>query len=43
MFDFECKELQTQNIRHDGTGKIFRDQKLENGDKRKPKITIKAI
>ena len=42
LFDFECKELQTQTIRHDGTGKIFREQKHENGDKRKLKIQIRT-
>ena len=40
LFDFECKELQSQELRHDGTGKIIRETKLENGDKRKAKITI---
>ena len=43
LFDFECKELQMQQIRHEGTGKILREQRFENGDKRKAKINIKTV
>lgn len=43
LFDFECKELQIQQIRHEGTGKIIREQRFENGDKRKAKINIRTL
>ena len=43
LFDFECKDLQTSNIKHEGTGKIFREQENEGGDKRKAKIQIKTM
>ena len=43
LFDFECKELQKHSLRHDGTGKLIREQKLENNDKRKPIIKIKSV
>mmetsp|Transcript_44492 Transcript_44492/g.59025 ORF Transcript_44492/g.59025 Transcript_44492/m.59025 type:complete len:160 (+) Transcript_44492:410-889(+) len=42
LFDFECKELQIQNLRHEGTGKILREQRVEASDRRKVKITIKT-
>ena len=42
LFDFECKELQTQTFKHEGTGKIIREQRIENNDKRKVKINIKT-
>jgi len=32
-----------QQIRHEGTGKILREQRFENGDKRKTKINIRTL
>lgn len=44
LFDFECKELETSNVRHQGTGTLIREEKPTiSGDKRKVKIDIKAI
>lgn len=42
LFDFECKELQRQTIKHRGTGRITRDQKIVNNDKRNVQLTIKT-
>ena len=43
LFDFESKDLQTQSIKHEGTGKIVREQRFETeNDRRKVKITIKT-
>lgn len=40
LFDYECQEVQRSTFRHEGTGKIIRDERPIAGDRKKMQITV---
>ena len=44
LFDFECKDLETSNVKHQGTGTLIREEKAAlSGERKRIKIDIKTV